>query len=114
VVTENARVLSVVEALGVGDYAAVGGIFLESHESLRNDYEVSTPELDAAVRVAVEAGAIGARMTGAGFGGSAIALSGRDGAESLAHGQSRAFRELGFATPRIFPVETSAGACRIV
>lgn len=113
VVSENARVLQVVEALAAADFQSVGRMFLESHESLRMDYEVSTAELDAAVRVAMEAGAIGARMTGAGLGGSAIALIDRDSVDLLAHAERVAFRRLGFPTPRVFAVEPAAGAHRV-
>jgi len=74
VVTENARVLDVVALLESGDVRAIGPLLTASHESLRDDYEVSSPELDIAVDAALRAGAHGARMTGGGFGGSAIAL----------------------------------------
>ncbi|MDQ3736808.1 MAG: galactokinase, partial [Actinomycetota bacterium] len=74
VVRENARVLEAVRALRTGDFPGFGRLMYDSHVSLRDDYEVSTPELDAFVEVAREAGALGARLTGAGFGGCAIAL----------------------------------------
>jgi galactokinase len=74
VVTENGRVLEVVAALRAGDVRGIGPALTASHASLRDDYEVSCPELDLAVAAALEAGALGARMTGGGFGGSAIAL----------------------------------------
>jgi galactokinase len=74
VVTENARVLEVVELLRVGNLAGAGDRLTSSHASMRDDFEISTPALDAAVDTALEAGALGARMTGGGFGGSAIAL----------------------------------------
>ena len=74
VVTEIARVDAVVEALRAGDLAEVGRLFVASHESLRDDYEVSCAELDLVVDTAMAHGALGARMTGGGFGGSAIAL----------------------------------------
>jgi galactokinase len=77
VATENARVGETVAALERGDIAALGPIFAASHASLRNDYEVSTPTLDAVVAAALEAGAIGARMTGGGFGGSVVAVAER-------------------------------------
>ncbi|MGH9186459.1 MAG: galactokinase, partial [Acidimicrobiales bacterium] len=78
VVTENDRVLEVVARLRAGDVASIGPLLTASHESLRDDFEVSSPELDAAVDAALGAGAIGARMTGAGFGGCALALVGAD------------------------------------
>jgi galactokinase len=74
VVTENARVLAGVNALLAGDPESFGRLMLESHQSLRDDYEVSTPELDRLVHLAVEHGAFGARLTGAGFGGCIVAL----------------------------------------
>jgi galactokinase len=74
ILTENDRVRSVVASLGTGDWAAVGDAFAASHASMRDDFEISCDELDVAVDAAVQAGALGARMTGGGFGGSAVAL----------------------------------------
>src|SRR5206468_12660163 len=68
------RVLQFSDALRAGDAAALGALMLASHASLRDDYAVSTPELDLAVDLLVEHGAAGARLTGAGFGGCAVAL----------------------------------------
>ena len=73
--TENERVRETVAALERGDIAALGPIFAASHASLRNDFEVSTPGLDALVASALAAGAFAARMTGGGFGGSIVALA---------------------------------------
>jgi galactokinase len=73
--TENARVRETVAALEQGDVATLGPIFAASHASLRDDYEVSTPTLDALVDAALAAGAFAARMTGGGFGGSIVALA---------------------------------------
>ena len=81
--TENERVRAAVKALEAGDLAALGELFAASHASLRDDYEVSTPGLDAVVAAALEAGAVGARMTGGGFGGSVVALAARDRAEHV-------------------------------
>jgi galactokinase len=72
--TENARVLDFAAALELGDLPACGRLMLESHESLRDDYEVSIPELDALVERALADGALGARLMGGGFGGSVLAL----------------------------------------
>jgi galactokinase len=84
--TENQRVRVTVDALERGDVHALGPIFAASHASLRDDYEVSTPTLDALVAAALEAGAFAARMTGGGFGGSVVALADPDRAgEVLAH-----------------------------
>ena len=74
VVSENARVLAFADALRRRDVDALGPLLLASHASLRDDYEVSTPELDALVEQLVSAGALGARLTGAGFGGSVVAV----------------------------------------
>jgi len=84
VVTENARVLEAVAALGAKDDAALGELLSASHRSLRDDYEVSTPDLDRLVDLAMAAGALGARLVGGGFGGSIIALAPPGGAKDLA------------------------------
>ncbi len=83
VVTENARVRQAAAAFEDGDLAAIGAIFAAGHASLRDDFEVSIPELDALVELAVDAGAVAARMTGGGFGGAAIALVAEDRAAHL-------------------------------
>jgi galactokinase len=84
VVTENERVLAAVEALRAGDLDALGKLLYASHASLRTDFAVSTPELDAIVEIASQAeGVYGARMMGAGFGGSALILVRSDGVEPL-------------------------------
>jgi galactokinase len=76
VVTENARVLRMTDALRAGDVAAAGSLLVEGHESLRDDFEVSTPEIDGLVaRLCATAGVHGARLTGGGFGGSVVALA---------------------------------------
>src|SRR5260370_20731208 len=74
VVTENARVLRAVEALRLHDFVEFGKLMYASHESLRDDYEVSTPELGAFVELASKSGSLGARLTGPGLGGSPIAV----------------------------------------
>ncbi len=81
--TENERVRAAVEALERHDLQALGSLFAASHASLRDDYEVSTPTLDRLVEAALEAGALGARLTGGGFGGSIVALAERDGADAV-------------------------------
>ena len=90
-VTENARVADCVAALEAGDWAAVGRLFDASHVSLRDDYEVSCAELDLVVATAREAGALGARMTGGGFGGSAIALVAVERADAVRRAVDAAF-----------------------
>ena len=72
--TENARVLQMVSALPEADFDRVAALMDESHRSLRDDFEVSSPTLDAMVAAAQRAGSLGARMTGGGFGGCAVAL----------------------------------------
>lgn len=74
VVSENARVLEGLAALRSGDLERFGALMVASHRSLKEDFEVSTPELDRLVELALEAGALGARLTGAGFGGAIVAL----------------------------------------
>jgi galactokinase len=81
--TENQRVCETVAALERGDVAALGPLFAASHASLRDDYEVSTPTLDALVDAALAAGAFAARMTGGGFGGSIVALAQPERAEDV-------------------------------
>ncbi len=91
VVHENERVLRAVDALEAGDMAAVGRLFAESHESLRSLYEVTSPELDAMVEIAVATpGVAAARMTGAGFGGCTVNLVERDAVDDL---RARVMRE---------------------
>jgi galactokinase len=113
VVTENARVLAAVELLRAGDLDRLGPLLAASHASLRDDYEVSSPELDTAVEAAVAAGAVGARMTGAGFGGSAIALVETALAGRVADRARDAFAAAGFGPPRVTAVVPSDGARRL-
>jgi len=91
VVTENARVLHSVSAMRNGNLSTLGELMLASHASLRDDYEVSSQELDLLVDLAVNAGALGARLTGAGFGGCAIALCRAEDAEAIAQSVIRAY-----------------------
>ncbi|MFI9400852.1 galactokinase [Nocardia sp. NPDC052316] len=113
VVTENARVLTVAEKLRSGaDPRAIGPVLTEGHASLRDDFEVSTPELDAAVAAALAAGAHGARMVGGGFGGSALALVDRERTEAVIAAVRNRFARAGFAEPRTFVVGPAAGAHR--
>jgi galactokinase len=84
--TENDRVRAAVDALEANDLGALGELFAAGHASLRDDYEVSTPALDGVVEAAVAAGALGARMTGGGFGGSVVALARRESANDVLNG----------------------------
>ncbi|HEV7624424.1 MAG TPA: galactokinase [Amnibacterium sp.] len=113
IVTEDARVLQSVAALKVHDTMAFGALMYESHVSMRDDFEISVPELDTVVEVARERGAIGARMTGGGFGGSAIALLPADDADALADAVRAAFAERGHRAPAAFRVIPAAGAGRL-
>jgi len=114
IVTENARVLEVVEILrGTGDPRAIGPVLIAGHASLRDDFEISTPELDACVEAAVDAGAHGARMVGGGFGGSAVVLVDADRADEVGEAVRSRFDTSGFAAPRTFDVVPAAGARRL-
>ncbi|MFI9006237.1 galactokinase [Actinosynnema sp. NPDC053489] len=112
VVTEDERVLAAVELLRAGRLAELGPLLDASHASLRDDYEVSAPELDVAVDAAKAAGALGARMVGGGFGGSAIALVPVERHDEVVRRVLAAFAERGWATPRTFTAVPSAGAGR--
>jgi len=110
VVTEIERVTLTVAALDAGDWAEVGGLFDASHISMRNDFEISCPELDAAVAVAVQAGAVAARMTGGGFGGSSVAVVPDERVEAVMRAVDAAFVVEGFRSPVHLRVVPSAGA----
>jgi galactokinase len=110
VVSEDNRVLQAVEALKRGDYEALGRLMYASHASLRDDYEVSTPELDAFVAAAAECEALGARLTGAGFGGCAIALIDNNHVDRLTGITVQRFAESGFARPDFYRFQPSDGA----
>jgi galactokinase len=112
VVTEIARVEAACVALEAEDYRTLGRLFLESHASMRDDFEISVPELDTAVSAATAAGALGARMTGGGFGGSAIALLPRDEVDSARRAVERAFAMHGFTGPECFVVTAEGPAAR--
>lgn len=112
IITENERVEQTVALLRAGQIGGVGPLLLASHESLRDDYEVSDPALDLAVEVAVSAGALGARMTGGGFGGSAIAVVPVALAEQVADAVRTAFAVGDRTAPVIRVVTPSAGAHR--
>lgn len=112
VVTENQRVLDTVAALRSDGPLAIGELLDASHLSMRDDFEISVPELDLAVETAQGNGAIGARMTGGGFGGAAIALVPADAVSQVQVALDGAFAEHGFAQPTSFTVEASDGAVR--
>jgi galactokinase len=109
-VTEIARVKDAVAALKASDFITLGRLINESHISLRDDYTVSCPELDAAVDAALAAGALGSRMVGGGFGGSAIALIKAEQIDSVKEAIKKSYAAKGFKAPRFFTSLPSAGA----
>jgi galactokinase len=114
VVTEIDRVRDVVTLLDADRVSEIGPALTASHASLRDDFEVSCHELDVAVDAALAAGALGARMTGGGFGGSAIALCRADDAPAVQSAVEAAYREQGWDRPTTWNVVASAGAQRAV
>jgi galactokinase len=114
IVTENQRVQETVALLRSAGPGTIGDLLLDSHRSMRDDFEISVPELDTAVEAAMAAGAIGARMTGGGFGGSAIVLLDARLAAEASTAIREAFAQRRFAEPAIFPARPSQGARRDV
>ena len=112
VVSEIGRVDRFVEAFGKGDYALAGRLMNASHDSLRDDYEVTCPELDEAVDAARQGGAYGARMTGGGFGGSIIALADAGKGSDLARDITERFASKGFKAPEALIALPSSAAAR--
>ena len=110
VITEISRVNEAVQALEVDDFEKFGSLMTKSHISLRDDYNVSCSELDIAVDTALNEGALGARMVGGGFGGSAIALIRESDAGRVAAAIERNFKDNGFVAPRFFDSLPSEGA----
>ena len=113
VVTENARVLDVVRRLRDGDLDGIGPLLTASHVSLRDDYEVTVGELDTAVDTALATGALGARMTGGGFGGCVIALVPTDRADAVVDAVRGAFERAGYREPAAFTAVPAQGAHRV-
>jgi galactokinase len=111
VVRENLRVLRTVEALEAGNVAALGRLFAESHASLRDRFEVSSPELDAMVDIAAATpGVVAARMTGAGFGGCTVNLVRPDAVEAFRATIEREYPERTGREPHVFAVTAADGA----
>jgi galactokinase len=113
VVTEDARVERVMALLDAGDLRGIGPILTEGHASMRDDFAISCAETDLAVDTAVGAGALGARMTGGGFGGSIIALTDTADAEAVSAAVSAAFAARGWTAPRAFTAVPGPGAHRL-
>ncbi|WP_426506818.1 galactokinase [Dactylosporangium sp. McL0621] len=113
VVTEDQRVLDTVAALRAGDARAIGPLMTASHESMRDDYEITVPEVDTVVTAALAAGAYGARMTGGGFGGCVLALVDADRCAAVEAAVREAFTQAGFTPPDAFVVTPAEGTHRI-
>jgi galactokinase len=113
VVTENQRVLDTVTLLRAGKLREAGPLLTASHASMRDDYEITVPEVDTAVEAALAAGAYGARMTGGGFGGCVLALVDAAQTQAVAEAVARAYDERGFAAPTWFDAVPSVGARRL-
>lgn len=110
VLTENRRVLDCVAALEESDFAAVGRLFSASHESMRDDFGITTGQIDLIADAAVRAGALGARMTGGGFGGCVIALVPTDRADAVGASVRQAAQDAGAPSPVIARTRAAAGA----
>jgi galactokinase len=113
VVTENERVLETIKRLKDQGPRSIGDLMYASHVSMRDDFEISVEELDEAVSTAQRFGAIGARMTGGGFGGAAIALVERKNVHEISNAILVSFAERGFIEPNIFTVSAADGASRV-
>ncbi|MFJ5531567.1 galactokinase [Streptomyces sp. NPDC093261] len=113
VVSDDHRVDRVVALLDAGDVRAIGPVLTEGHVSLRDDLRISCPELDLVVDAAKASGALGARMTGGGFGGSAVVLTEAAETDTVTKAIEEAFAAAGFTAPRVFPAVPSAGARRL-
>jgi galactokinase len=114
VVTENARVEEVVTALrSRTDPRVIGPILTASHASMRDNFQITVPQVDTAVTSALAAGAHGARMTGGGFGGSVIALVDNVDVDKVAAATRNAYAKAGFDRPATFTVTPEAGAHRL-
>lgn len=112
VITENERVIETVRAVRERGPGAIGELLVASHASMRDDFEISVPEIDLMVDTAMANGAVGARLTGGGFGGSAIAVVPQDKAQGLADVVLAASATAGFASPSVLTVVASDGARR--
>ncbi|MFB6550225.1 galactokinase [Streptomyces sp. NPDC056405] len=113
VVTEDERVERVVSLLESGDTRAIGAVLIEGHASLRDDFRISCPELDLVVDTALASGALGARMTGGGFGGSAIVLAEESDVDAITKAVEESFAAAGYTAPRVFEAVPGAGARRV-
>jgi len=113
VVTEDARVLDTVAALRAGRVTDIGPLLSASHASMRDDFEITVPRVDLIASTAEAAGALGARMTGGGFGGCVLALVPADRSDAVRAAITDAYDRAGFGEPGFFPAVPSHGASRI-
>ncbi|HEX6499741.1 MAG TPA: galactokinase [Micromonosporaceae bacterium] len=113
VVSENQRVLDTVALLRAGDLRGIGPLLTASHLSMRDDFEITVPEVDTAVEVALASGAYGARMTGGGFGGCVLALVDADRADAVAAAVTAAYAERGYPAPGLHRATPAPGAHRL-
>ncbi len=113
ILTENARVLDVVGLLRAGNVPAIAPILTASHVSMRDDFEITVDEVDTAVEAALSAGALGARMTGGGFGGCVIALTPSAHTDAVADAVTAAFKGKDFTEPHIFQVRPGPGVHKL-
>ena len=112
ILTDNQRVLDFVGALGECDFASAGRLLTESHDSMRDDFEITTPHIDLIADTAVKAGALGARMTGGGFGGCVIALVHAGEVAAVGEAVRHAVTEAGYAEPSITRTQAGQGAAQ--
>ncbi|WP_030441684.1 galactokinase [Actinoplanes subtropicus] len=113
IVTEDQRVLDTVALLEGGRVREIGPLLTASHASMRDDFEITVPQIDVAVEAALEAGAYGARMTGGGFGGCVLALIDADRAPAVTEAVENAYGNRGFTAPTCWIAVASEGAARL-
>ena len=113
VVTENARVLEAADVLRAGRIADLAPLLDASHESMRDDFEITVPQVDLAVETARSSGSLGARMTGGGFGGCIIALVELGDSERIGEAIVESFGAAGYGPPVYFTAAPSTGAQRL-
>ena len=113
VVTENQRVYDTVDLLRARQIQQIGPLLVASHTSMRDDFAITVPEIDTAVEAALAAGALGARMTGGGFGGCVLALVEADHSDTVANAVTDAYARRGFTAPTHTTVTPAAGATRL-
>jgi galactokinase len=113
VLTENQRVLDFVAALGDCDFIRAGEILTASQSSMRDDFEITTEHIDLIAEAAIAYGALGARMTGGGFGGCVVALARAETADRVQHSVRKAVHDAGYPTPTIMHTHAAPGSVRL-